>query len=121
MAKLHLYADFDRWFDVVADIDPLALDAPYRFTLGADRLALRNRSIEDVFKWISAHSKGDAHCLEPCSSPEEDEYPLVFEDVLDAASFRSEWGNCDVDMPTTEDRAKVAHGAAMMRKFRRDW
>jgi hypothetical protein len=121
MANLHVYDDFDKWFDIVADIDPLSLDAPYRFTIGEYRLEARGRSIGDVLEWIREHANGEVHCLEPCESPEEDEHAIVFADVLDAAAFKLEWGDCDVDTPTAEERDRIAHGAAMVRKLRKDW
>jgi hypothetical protein len=100
-----------------ADIDPLALDAPCRFTLGHDELAKAGQTIEGVLEWIGVHSRDAVHYLEPYPTPEM-EYSIVFEDVLDAAPFRTIWGAYDVDTPSEEDRRKIAQGAATMRRLR---
>jgi hypothetical protein len=56
MATLHIYQTFDAWFDAVSDIDPEAIAAPYRFTLGDIDLTAPGRCINDALAWVRIHT-----------------------------------------------------------------
>jgi hypothetical protein len=48
VSHLRRYTDFDLWFEAVADIDPLALEAPHRVTLDKPGLACGGFQIATV-------------------------------------------------------------------------
>jgi hypothetical protein len=114
---LRIYLSFDAWFDAVSDIDPEAVAAPYRLTLGEAGLVAAGCDVADALAWVRVHARGVAHYLEPYPTPDM-EHSIVFEDLLDATAFRRAWGRFDVDAGTTLDRRMIAHGAAMMRRLR---